>query len=99
MNRKNFVSRIKRKGGERKYELLKGTWWMTLLFCEGVPELGFAIVLELHHPAIRTTVCLQSQKCWFVEEIKKCPGHLSITQYLASADVAISASIHVADKD
>jgi hypothetical protein len=29
---------------------------MTLLFCEGVPELGFAIVIELHHPAIRTTV-------------------------------------------
>jgi hypothetical protein len=52
-----LFSRIKRKGGERKYELLKGTWWMTLLFCEGVPELGFAIVLELHHPAIRTTVC------------------------------------------
>jgi hypothetical protein len=50
LNRKNFVSRRKRKGGERKYELLKGTWWMTLLFCEGVPELGFAIVLELHHP-------------------------------------------------
>jgi hypothetical protein len=33
-----------------EYELLKGTWWMTLLFCEGVPELGFAIVLELQHP-------------------------------------------------
>jgi hypothetical protein len=57
LNRKNFVSRRKRNGGERKYELLKGTWWTTLLFCEGVPELGFAIVLELHHPAMRTTVC------------------------------------------